>query len=102
MSCSQSRWEWEGLRYVVRFGRRSGARGSEQPSEPRNHRQDEHISRSRHRVLALVIRESHPERHRQVILASILRSEEHTSELQSLMLISYAVFCLKIKQEQHQ
>src|SRR3546814_9632704 len=25
------------------------------------------------------------------------RSEEHTSELQSLMLISYAVFCLKIK-----
>src|SRR3546814_4409730 len=27
----------------------------------------------------------------------ILRSEEHTSELQSLMRISYAVFCLKIK-----
>src|SRR3546814_7624364 len=26
------------------------------------------------------------------------RSEEHTSELQSLMRISYAVFCLKIKQ----
>src|SRR3546814_5785658 len=26
-----------------------------------------------------------------------LRSEEHTSELQSLMRISYAVFCLKIK-----
>src|SRR3546814_3840320 len=26
---------------------------------------------------------------------SILRSEEHTSELQSLMRISYAVFCLK-------
>src|SRR3546814_10316294 len=25
------------------------------------------------------------------------RSEEHTSELQSLMLISYAVFCLKTK-----
>src|SRR3546814_9161305 len=28
-----------------------------------------------------------------------LRSEEHTSELQSLMRISYAVFCLKKKQE---
>src|SRR3546814_3390021 len=28
------------------------------------------------------------------------RSEEHTSELQSLMRISYAVFCLK-KQKQH-
>src|SRR3546814_1337000 len=26
-----------------------------------------------------------------------IRSEEHTSELQSLMLISYAVFCLKKK-----
>src|SRR3546814_8615409 len=31
-----------------------------------------------------------------------LRSEEHTSELQSLMRISYAVFCLKKKTEQHQ
>src|SRR3546814_10429652 len=28
------------------------------------------------------------------------RSEEHTSELQSLMRISYAVFCLKKKQQQ--
>src|SRR3546814_3107478 len=27
----------------------------------------------------------------------LLRSEEHTSELQSLMRISYAVFCLKKK-----
>src|SRR3546814_3724741 len=34
----------------------------------------------------------------------VLRSEEHTSELQSLMRISYAVFCLKKKiqlQKQH-
>src|SRR3546814_8057805 len=30
-------------------------------------------------------------------LAAIIRSEEHTSELQSLMRISYAVFCLKKK-----
>src|SRR3546814_1767693 len=29
-----------------------------------------------------------------------VRSEEHTSELQSLMRISYAVFCLKKKQDQ--
>src|SRR3546814_3226909 len=29
-----------------------------------------------------------------------LRSEEHTSELQSLMRISYAVFCLKKKNKQ--
>src|SRR3546814_2781981 len=30
-------------------------------------------------------------------LAPMVRSEEHTSELQSLMRISYAVFCLKKK-----
>src|SRR3546814_2395438 len=30
-----------------------------------------------------------------------IRSEEHTSELQSLMRISYAVFCLKKKQRQN-
>src|SRR3546814_10168315 len=29
------------------------------------------------------------------VLAAMARSEEHTSELQSLMRISYAVFCLK-------
>src|SRR3546814_3479717 len=38
--------------------------------------------------------------------SAIGRSEEHTSELQSLMRISYAVFCLnkktkKIKQKEH-
>src|SRR3546814_9257469 len=32
--------------------------------------------------------------------AARLRSEEHTSELQSLMRISYAVFCLKKKKRQ--
>src|SRR3546814_7717732 len=31
-------------------------------------------------------------------VGAICRSEEHTSELQSLMRISYAVFCLKKKQ----
>src|SRR3546814_6757160 len=30
-----------------------------------------------------------------------VRSEEHTSELQSLMRISYAVFCLKKKNQRH-
>src|SRR3546814_7190612 len=30
---------------------------------------------------------------------ALLRSEEHTSELQSLMRISYAVFCLKKKKK---
>src|SRR3546814_5757692 len=34
---------------------------------------------------------------RNVALHDIARSDEHTSELQSLMRISYAVFCLKKK-----
>src|SRR3546814_4565527 len=34
------------------------------------------------------------------VLLATLRSEEHTSELQSLMRISYAVFCLKKKKTQ--
>src|SRR3546814_1636289 len=33
-----------------------------------------------------------------IISGTIQRSEEHTSELQSLMRISYAVFCLKTTQ----
>src|SRR3546814_6158662 len=34
-------------------------------------------------------------------LPALLRSEEHTSELQSLMRTSYAVFCLKKKKTTH-
>src|SRR3546814_4272509 len=34
-----------------------------------------------------------------LIFLELLRSEEHTSELQSLMRISYAVFCLKKKKK---
>src|SRR3546814_7125275 len=33
------------------------------------------------------------------VALAALRSEEHTSELQSLMRISYAVFCLKKKKQ---
>src|SRR3546814_7248256 len=36
-----------------------------------------------------------------VDLPAPLRSEEHTSELQSLMRISYAVFCLKKKKHKN-
>src|SRR3546814_3601145 len=36
-----------------------------------------------------------PDRERYATVISMLRSEEHTSDLQSLMRISYAVFCLK-------
>src|SRR3546814_9205279 len=34
---------------------------------------------------------------KRVLVIDLQRSEEHTSELQSLMRISYAVFCLKKK-----
>src|SRR3546814_3280605 len=38
-----------------------------------------------------------PKRSRESCCMGLMRSEEHTSELQSLMRISYAVFCLKKK-----
>src|SRR3546814_1159098 len=40
------------------------------------------------------------EQSRRARIATTLRSEEHKSELQSLMRISYAVFCLKKQQRQ--
>src|SRR3546814_4269033 len=45
------------------------------------------------RAVALALQEGKGDR--------TLRSEEHTSELQSLMRISYAVFCLKKTNNQH-
>src|SRR3546814_8367551 len=36
-----------------------------------------------------------------ILVGNVDRSEEHTSELQSLMRISYAVFCLKKKMISH-
>src|SRR3546814_9542329 len=47
------------------------------------------------RIAAIVIIDRVVEPRRNL---DVLRSEEHTSELQSLMRISYAVFCLKKKQ----
>src|SRR3546814_1050073 len=41
-------------------------------------------------------------RDRQSLGQAAARSEEHTSELQSLMRISYAVFCLKKKKKRHE
>src|SRR3546814_9144999 len=46
---------------------------------------------------------SHSHRARSLLVAMTQgRSEEHTSELQSLMRISYAVFCLKKKKSPKQ
>src|SRR3546814_10478126 len=53
------------------------------------------------RVLATLYQELHSMARRQLAgqHGQTLRSEEHTSELQSLMRISYAVFCLKKKKK---
>src|SRR3546814_1098819 len=52
-------------------------------------------------VLAVVVLVGfhHPHRRRADVIERAVRSEEHTSELQSLMRISYAVFCLKKKKQ---
>src|SRR3546814_7660492 len=42
---------------------------------------------------------SNPRSKQRLMLTALFRSEEHTSELQSLMRISYAVFCLKKKKK---
>src|SRR3546814_4514025 len=70
------------------------------PGRTRNHHVDDSIARLRlvDRCFRLPATGS---RHRGAVHAfghrDACRSEEHTSELQSLMRISYAVFCLKKK-----
>src|SRR3546814_6392103 len=58
-----------------------------------------------HRLLVavVIVEASTGEQHRAVeqLLLETRRSEEHTSELQSLMRISYAVFCLQTKNTQN-
>src|SRR3546814_4430099 len=52
------------------------------------------VERMKERKTAPILAEMNPERAK-----TVTRSEEHTSELQSLMRISYAVFCLKKKKQ---
>src|SRR3546814_4402913 len=55
----------------------------------------------RHHAIHVVRRLGRPMLHDHPLL-TLDRSEDHTSELQSLMRISYAVFCLKKKKKQTQ
>src|SRR3546814_2151816 len=59
---------------------------------PEDQRRRPHLAEPVVERMVAQLRRDHPED------AVELRSEEHTSELQSLMRISYAVFCLKKKQ----
>src|SRR3546814_3320795 len=64
---------------------------------------------SHHTMFGLIVRRAHAPLTVVVAVAALnlvwqaapdeMRSEEHTSELQSLMRISYAVFCLKKKKQ---
>src|SRR3546814_6207876 len=65
-------------------GRRASAPAQQHALGPGQHRGDQQAEDRQHQ---------HP--------GQQLRSEEHTSELQSLMRISYAVFCLKKKKVLH-
>src|SRR3546814_10352453 len=76
---------------------------SSQPSERLRLSRDPSGLRSAARDLVVSISRHHPAlctlpvagaASRSARLAALARSEEHTSELQSLMRISYAVFCL--------
>src|SRR3546814_3853338 len=69
----------------------------------REYRDDE-IAATRQRSLDFGLQERTPLLDRQILAGPVAisaRSEEHTSELQSLMRISYAVFCLKKKKKIH-
>src|SRR3546814_8130689 len=111
--CSSDLWQVGVLRNLGQLRQRSRA----DPARRRLHRAQErrivigigHQPQPRQRVLALaaveergaaaeVVRHAQQlqrllQRARLVVAAE--RSEEHTSELQSLMRITYAVFCLK-------
>src|SRR3546814_8085345 len=75
-------------------------------------RRDRHVAaavqRAVHRALGLDagagmrVVEHRAKRDGARIVVAAFRSEEHTSELQSLMRISYAVFCLKKKKKHNQ
>src|SRR3546814_8037809 len=68
-----------------------------------NHVESNHFPRfgiANHLVQSALITSGKDIFHRSEIGRIDLRSEEHTSELQSLMRISYAVFCLKKNNKQ--
>src|SRR3546814_2247593 len=80
------------------------AQGTEAYSNHRGSHRAEADAEVRRRLPRVDARGQHPRVHQpdgwQRRAGLLGRSEEHTSELQSLMRISYAVFCLKTKNTQ--
>src|SRR3546814_9463544 len=81
----------EGCPFAPRCHRRIGALCFERPPPLRESGADGHHILCHHEAAALQVPPPLP----------LIRSEEHTSELQSLMRHSYAVFCLKKKKTQN-
>src|SRR3546814_3332416 len=80
-------WQWLAL---LGLAGAANAAGSNMPWEAPLESLLESIQGPVARIIAVIL-----------IIVTGLRSEEHTSELQSLMRISYAVFCLKKKKTQY-
>src|SRR3546814_2696741 len=80
---------------VARSGRRHRALGGTVAKPSKKRRLSVYLEPDVMKALA-----AHAARRDQSL--SLIRSEEHTSELQSLMRISYAVFCLKKKKTRKQ
>src|SRR3546814_2938893 len=95
------------IRTVEPFREKTAAGGSYQQGTPDGSRPGifyynayDLPSRTTYGMETLYLHEGSPGHHFQISLAQENeRSEEHTSELQSLMRISYAVFCLKKKKK---
>src|SRR3546814_2662172 len=90
------------------------SRGRAKRVRSRGPRRHQHLCpKAKHPIMKLTIEraallkslthvQSVVERRNTIPILSNVRSEEHTSELQSLMRISYAVFCLKKKKTKQQ
>src|SRR3546814_6403173 len=84
------------LPYRLRVGRHRHVAHAEAPQGV-HHRVDHRRRRTDRPDLAAALHAERVVRAQRALGADRERSEEHTSELQSLMRISYAVFCLKKK-----
>src|SRR3546814_1125402 len=79
-------------------------------SQPEQRRADAHMGRAQHHRGLVIAAHTHRPHRQAVAFGQFVeqreegrgRSEEHTSELQSLMRISYAVFCLKKKKQRYE
>src|SRR3546814_7990966 len=103
--CSSDLGNWR--RYQGSAGRNDRASSADRSFRPARSTAGPHVSAQYRRKygfpqyaepLTIGVEENFQDRSRAICGGPAVRPEEHTSELQSLMRISYAVFCLKKKQ----